>query len=130
MQPFPRRRFLGGAVALGACGCGARSPTGDGLFVRSMLDADEVRLVVDTGSTHSVLRTPDGAGTRGVRRRLQVGRLVIEDFELTLAPVGPPSAGGVLGRSFFEGRRVLLDLPGRRLRIGGVEGAGIAGARP
>jgi hypothetical protein len=88
----------------------------NGILVAATLDGVPTRFVIDTGATRSTLRS---GGSRGgaSSHDLRVGDVDLRAFELIHADIGPPAADGMLGRNFFEGRRILVDLPERRLWI-------------
>ena len=84
-----------------------------GLTVEALVDGRPARFVIDSGSTHSVRRAARGDGRASVHRVVLGG--VALAIELVDVDAGPPGVDGILGRSFFERRRVLLDIPGRKL---------------
>jgi hypothetical protein len=86
-----------------------------GIVVEAELDGSSARFVLDTGSTHSLLRGPRGRAHAGRPYRLVVGPREITAFDFVAMDAGPPGVDGLLGQNFFEGRRVLLDFPGRRM---------------
>jgi hypothetical protein len=89
----------------------------NGIVVRASLDGSRARFVLDTGATRSVLRLRGSSG-RTARHDLVVCGDALPAFELLEPDMGPPGVDGMLGRSFFEARRVLVDLPGRQMWIG------------
>ena len=89
---------------------------GDGIVVSATVDGAPARFVIDTGSTHSIVR-PRGAPGRASLHTLGVGADRLAAFELVEIDAGPPEVDGMLGRSFFEARRVLVDLAGKRMWI-------------
>jgi len=84
-------------------------------LVTVQVDGQPARFVLDTGSTHSLLRGPRGRAHAGRPYRLVVGPREITAFDFVAMDAGPPGVDGLLGQNFFEGRRVLLDFPGRRM---------------
>jgi predicted aspartyl protease len=89
----------------------------DGIVVSATVDGVAARFVIDTGSTHSIVR-PRGAPGQASLHTLGVGADRLDGFELVEIDAGPPGVDGMLGRSFFEARRVLVDLAGKRMWLG------------
>jgi hypothetical protein len=100
------------------CAPGLRWPRRsiDGVVVDVVLDGAPARFVLDSGATHSIVR-PHRATMPSLRHVLEVGGVRIAALELLPIDVGPPGIDGILGRTFFEGRRVLVDFPGQRVWV-------------
>jgi predicted aspartyl protease len=89
-----------------------------GLVVDAVLDGVSRRFVVDTAATHSMLRADAAGEQRATTRTLAIAGVTLDAFDVVEMDGGPPGVDGILGRNLFEGRRVLMDLPGGRLWMG------------
>jgi hypothetical protein len=107
-------------IALEALPSTILEPGGGDWTILGELDGVAARFLIDTGSTHSLERV-SGAPLRGAssrRRTLESGDIVLENLEFIEVDLQGPPADAILGASFFENRRVLVDVGGQRLRVG------------
>jgi hypothetical protein len=86
----------------------------DGPVVRGSIGNRDVDLLLDTGATASLLRPSVGvSGPLDVR----LGKAVLRGIDFRVFAFAQPDVDGFLGANFFEGRRVLIDFPGKRVAL-------------
>jgi hypothetical protein len=80
-------------------------PTTDGYVVAIEVDGRPLRALIDTGSTHSLIKI-DAGPQRVSRTLLRIGEIEIPDFVFIDVPLKGPSADVILGANFFAARKV------------------------